>query len=116
MVNLNIAGYPLDAGSSDLWYELNPVSELSVSRFDACEDVDFESRSFIQHDCFVNNGSSGSPLWSLNKQEGIREILAIHTSVLVHNRDQIQPRPEAIILTGKLLGEIKHWIEELQCS
>lgn len=112
LTNLNIAGYPQDKSDGHLWY-------------DYCEQVPFvySKRLFITHSCHVEKGNSGSPMWVYKKDSGARETRALHVAELNYGRwladdtpQILDSAPQAVILTGFLLDEIKSWIDELPCS
>ncbi|GMH43806.1 hypothetical protein BSKO_11740 [Bryopsis sp. KO-2023] len=112
LINFNLAGYPEDKGKGEMW-------------FDFCKKttVDYERRRFANHSCRVERGNSGSPLWVYNSDSDERETRALHVAELSFGRrldsntvEIHNVAPQAVLLSGELLEEIKDLMEEMPCE
>ncbi len=64
-MTVNIAGYPGDLGSAELYFAAGSVTATSGN--------------FIYHQVDTAGGQSGAPVWVYYEEEGGRQLVAIHT-------------------------------------
>lgn len=83
----------------------------------------YGKRLFVTHTCHVEKGNSGSPMWVYKKDSGIRQTRALHVAELNYGRrlsdnteQIIDSAPQAVILSGFILGEINSWMDEMPCE
>lgn len=110
MVGLNMAGYPTDKPSGEMWY-------------DYCDGTPVHyDQKVVYHKCTSRNGNSGSPLWVYRKSDGFRQIRAVHTGAVTDVSNVLltqnslgeteQKQPYGVIISKERSNVIKGWLAE----